>query len=108
MQATDSGYAQVGGSSSSGNGETCMEKGQRNDRVGDGWNESVQVEKHGGDHSEEAIGSQEKRRRFDGEVWQGLGDTSALDREIMEHGISELRSQSVGCEASRALAAIEV
>ena len=104
---TEGGYAQVGGSSSSSGGDqAASEQSRQRQDLADTVDDNGQVAKRGKDHSEEDVRSQEKRMRREDASRQEAD--AVADRIVLEYGISELRSQSVECEASRALAAIEV
>ena len=95
MLAVESGYAQVGGSSSSsGADQADSEQSQRRQDVSDAGNQDVQVEKRGKDHSWVDIRSQEKRMRLDDGAMQPADDMSVLDRIATEYDISELRDQT--------------
>ena len=97
------GYAQVGGSSSSsGAAPADNEQGQA---LSDEVNERLQVEKRGKDHSWEELRGQEKRMRRDDVAMQQADEDA--DRIASEHGISELRAQSIESEARKSLLVIE-
>ena len=95
VDEANSGYSQVGGSSSSLGGQVDSE---RSPSVRD-VNDRGQGAKRGKDHSAEKARCKEKRVRRDDFAMRET-EEAALDRIASEHSISDLRKQATGGEAT--------